>query len=86
MDVSEWQGSINWEQVKSSGIEFAYIRLINYLSNYIIITICIHNRASSGISYIDKQWHNNKNGARKAGVKAGAYHYFYPADNPVTQA
>ena len=26
IDVSEWQGNINWEEVKSNGIEIAYIR------------------------------------------------------------
>lgn len=26
IDVSEWQGNINWEEVKNVGIEVAYIR------------------------------------------------------------
>lgn len=37
IDVSEWQGEINWEEVKNSGIEVAYIRASegrNYVDPY----------------------------------------------------
>lgn len=27
VDVSKWQGSIDWKQVKASGVDFAMIRL-----------------------------------------------------------
>lgn len=33
IDVSKWQGKINWEEVKNSGIEFAMIRL-GYQKDY----------------------------------------------------
>ena len=27
IDVSKWQGTINWDQVKSDGVEFAIMRV-----------------------------------------------------------
>ena len=27
MDVSEWQGKINWSKVKNAGIDFALVRI-----------------------------------------------------------
>ncbi len=33
IDVSKWQGKINWEEVKNSGVEFAMIRL-GYQKDY----------------------------------------------------
>ena len=32
IDVSEWQGNIDWAQVKKSGIDFAFVR-ISYGAN-----------------------------------------------------
>lgn len=34
IDVSEWQGNINWNKVKQSGIDFAFVR-ISYGSGYL---------------------------------------------------
>ena len=34
IDVSEWQGNINWTQVKESGIDFAFVRISYGLSHY----------------------------------------------------
>ena len=33
IDVSEWQGAINWEKVKSSDVDYAFVR-ISYGLNY----------------------------------------------------
>lgn len=33
IDVSKWQGEINWQEVKNSGIEFAMIRM-GYQTDY----------------------------------------------------
>ena len=33
IDVSQYQGTINWRQVKASGIDFAIIRATKYSSN-----------------------------------------------------
>lgn len=58
IDVSNHQGSIDWEQVAGDGIGFAYIK------------------ATEGVGYVDPEFENNWQGARDAGVTAGAYHYF----------
>ena len=34
IDVSEWQGTINWQSVKNSNVDFAFVR-IAYGSNYL---------------------------------------------------
>lgn len=34
IDVSEWQGTINWQKVKNSNVDFAFVR-IAYGSNYL---------------------------------------------------
>ena len=34
IDVSEWQGNINWSKVKQSGIDFAFVRISYGLSHY----------------------------------------------------
>lgn len=62
IDVSAHNGLLNWQQIKASGIDFAIIR------------------AGFGVeapNQIDKQFENNYNNAKAAGVKLGAYHYSY---------
>jgi lysozyme len=59
IDVSKWQGNINWEDVKKDGIEFAIIR------------------ASYGKESVDPCFQINIEGAKKAGIHVGAYHYCY---------
>ena len=34
MDVSEWQGKINWTKVKNAGIDFALVRISYGLTLY----------------------------------------------------
>lgn len=61
IDVSEWQGTIDWKKVKESGIEFAILR-------------AGFGRESS---QIDDEFERNYNNAKKAGIKLGAYWYSY---------
>lgn len=61
IDVSKWQGTINWSSVKASGIDFAYIR-IGY-------------RAENGVIYADPNAHYNIQQADKAGILIGAYFF-----------
>ncbi|MFQ9872026.1 MAG: glycoside hydrolase family 25 protein [Oscillospiraceae bacterium] len=63
IDVSTWQGSIDWQKVKASGIEFAMIR-----SSY---------GKEDKSRQTDKQFHENMKGAKAAGILCGAYHYSY---------
>lgn len=60
IDVSSWQGNINWNQVKASGVEFAFIR-VGYRGY------------ASGSLDMDRKAIDNINGAKKAGIKIGVY-------------
>lgn len=62
IDVSKWQGEINWEKVKKSGIEFAIIR---------------EGYGKKSPNQIDKKFKENIEGAKKAGINCGVYHYSY---------
>ena len=63
IDVSEFQGSINWDKVKADGIEFAILKLAN-IYDY-------------DTNYKDSKFETNYKNARAQGVKVGAYIYNY---------
>ena len=63
IDVSEWQGYIDWSRVKSSGIEFAMIR-------------CGWSTGIDGPE-IDQRFYENVRNAKAAGMPIGVYHYSY---------
>ena len=65
IDVSTWQGSINWNKVKSSGVDAAMIR-IGY--------------GSRNKSTLDKRFKENIKNAKQAGIKVGIYYYSYAND------
>ena len=62
IDVSKWNGTIDWNKVKSDGITFAIIRC-GYGSNY--------------TSQDDETFLSNVRGAQAAGIKIGVYLYSY---------
>ena len=62
IDVSTWQGEIDWNKVKNSGIELAIIR---------------SGWGYSGDGKIDKYFIQNIRNAKNAGIKVGVYHYSY---------
>lgn len=62
IDVSKYQKTIDWNQVKQSGIDFAFIR-VGYRG------------ASSGGLYPDTTYETNIKNANAAGVKVGVYIY-----------
>lgn len=64
IDVSKWQGNIDWAKVKNAGIKFAMIRL-GYGSP--------DGNANGVDTYFDK----NVTNATKAGVDIGCYFYSY---------
>lgn len=68
IDVSKWQGKIDWKAVKNSGIEFAFIR-IGY-------------RGENGTIYKDDNADYNIQQAQEAGVLVGVY-FFSTAVNEV---
>ena len=67
VDVSSHQGQIDWEQVRSAGMEFAFIR-IGYRGY------------TSGGVYEDEYAAANLEGARNAGLKVGVYFYSQALD------
>lgn len=64
IDVSKWQGEIDWQAVKNAGAEFAIIR-IGYQTDY------------DGENKEDEYFRKNIEGATKAGIKIGGYFYSY---------
>lgn len=62
IDVSSYQGQIDWQQVQEAGIEFAFIR-VGY------------RRSKDGVLGEDPMAKINLQGASEAGMKVGAYFF-----------
>ncbi|MCH5274551.1 MAG: glycoside hydrolase family 25 protein [Lachnospiraceae bacterium] len=69
IDVSKWQGEIDWNMVKDAGIEYAIIR-------------CGYRGSVTGSLVEDPYFEQNIRGATAAGVKVGVY-FFTQAVNEV---
>ena len=67
IDVSSWQGHIDWNAVAHAGIRFAIVRI------------------GDG-TYHDADFAANWSGARNAGLIRGAYLFFEPRTDAITQA
>ncbi|MBO9135107.1 MULTISPECIES: glycoside hydrolase family 25 protein [Rhizobium] len=59
VDVSRWQGDIDWDRLRTQGANFAYIK------------------ATDGGDHLDPMFKTNWRKAKEAGVRRGAYHFFY---------
>ncbi|MCC8081989.1 MAG: hypothetical protein LIO80_08310 [Lachnospiraceae bacterium] len=62
IDVSKWQGQIDWEKVKAAGIDFAIIR-------------CGYGVDNS--AYDDEYWEYNASECERLGIDYGVYIYSY---------
>ena len=73
IDVSKWNGAINWDEAKKDGVEFAIIR---------------EGYGKKDPKQIDKRFYDNYNGAKSAGIHVGVYHYSYAdsVDDAVKEA
>ncbi|MBQ9609367.1 MAG: glycoside hydrolase [Lachnospiraceae bacterium] len=60
IDVSRWQGSIDFNQVKEAGCEFVIIRVGGY---------------DDGEVYVDSNYYSNIRNAKAAGLKVGIYYH-----------
>lgn len=69
IDVSGYQGIIDWEQVKQAGVEFAIIRVAG------------RGYGQNGVLYDDGYAQTNYEGAKAAGIAVGAY-FFSQAITP----
>lgn len=63
IDVSTFQGDIDWQKVKEAGIAFAIIRVGG------------RGYGQAGGLYIDKKAQDNYKGAKEAGLDVGAYFF-----------
>lgn len=64
IDISKWQGDVDFNALKEAGVEFVIIRV----------------GTSSGINgenLVDSKFEQNINGANKAGIPVGIYFYSY---------
>jgi lysozyme len=59
VDVSRWQGNIDWMKLRTQGANFAFIK------------------ATDGGDHLDPMFQKNWRRAKEAGIKRGAYHFFY---------
>ncbi|KAI0716374.1 glycoside hydrolase family 25 protein [Earliella scabrosa] len=60
IDISHYQGSVNFNTVKANGLSFVYIK------------------ATEGTTYTDPTFSEHYNGATKAGLIRGGYHFAHP--------
>jgi lysozyme len=68
VDVSRWQGDIDWARLRSQGANFAFIK------------------ATDGGDHLDPMFAKNWKAAADAGIKRGAYHFFYWCRTASSQA
>lgn len=67
IDVSKWNKTIDWEEVKDAGVEFAIIR-------------CGYRGASSGALVLDPMYERNIKGAIDADIPVGVYFFTQAVD------
>jgi lysozyme len=59
VDVSRWQGDIDWAKLRTQGANFVYIK------------------STDGGDHLDPMFKRNWRAAGEAGLRRGAYHFFY---------
>lgn len=67
IDVSKWNGTIDWTQVKASGVDYVIIR-------------CGYRGSSKGALIEDPKYKANIEGATNAGLKVGVYFFSQAID------
>ena len=68
IDVSRYQGVVDWDKVKASSIEGALLK-----------TVSTNNREFGGL-YIDPYFERNYAECKRVGIPVGAYYYTYAQD------
>lgn len=64
IDISSWQGDVDFEALKNAGVEFVMIRVGGTIG-------------TNGEYFLDKKFKQNIENANKYGIKAGVYFYSY---------
>lgn len=67
IDVSRWNGNIDWNAVKNSGVSYVIIR-------------CGYRGSSQGSLIVDPKFQSNIKGATDAGLKVGVYFFTQAVD------
>lgn len=78
MDVSRWQGSINWDKVKASGL----------VSGVMLKTVSTNRKLSKrkdGL-YIDPTFEHNYAECKRLRIPVGVYYYTYATDKEMADA
>jgi lysozyme len=70
MDVSHFQGEINWDLVKQNEPEITFVFV----------------KATEGINFVDAHFEKNWIGAKQAGILRGAFHFFETDKDAKAQA
>jgi GH25 family lysozyme M1 (1,4-beta-N-acetylmuramidase) len=81
IDVSSWQGTVNWTQVRNSGVDFAFVRATRGGTTGTYNQSDPNNTLGGNTlsqSFTDTRFTQNMSGARNAGILAGAYHFSRP--------
>ena len=73
IDVSHWQGDIDWAKVKAAGVKFAFLKSSEFPDKKLTM-------------FADDKFVQNRKGAEENGIYWGAYHFFRTHIDPVTQA
>ena len=63
IDVSKYQGNVDWKKVAEDGVEYAFIR------------VGCRGYGSSGTLIKDEKFHQNVKGALEQGIKVGTYFF-----------
>ena len=78
MDVSRWQGSIDWDKVKASGL----------VSGVMLKAVSTNRKLSKrkdGL-YIDPTFERNYRECKRVGLPVGVYYYTYATDKEMADA
>ncbi len=78
MDVSRWQGNINWDKVKASG----------KVDGVMLKTVSTNRKLSKrkdGL-YIDPTFERNYSECKRLGIPVGVYYYTYATDKQMADA
>ena len=73
IDISKHNDVVNWKKVKSMTFKDLSIEFAFI-------------KATEGTSLVDKQFQRNWNESQKVGLRRGAYHFYIPWKDPVSQA
>jgi lysozyme len=65
IDVSHWQGNIDWTTLKNSGVKFSYAKATDMQAPH-----------DPSKTYKDPTFPNNYAGAKSIGAYSGAFHFF----------